>query len=106
MLEEVDVPPEEVSPGDEVAARVDPCENHKCRRGRCKPRRKADGATDYKCRCRTGWSGRFCDQGEAHAQGINFFFFLCRLIVPVGCLLYLEVHSGYTLTISFTGYIQ
>lgn len=65
MLEEVDVVPEEASPGEEVAARVDPCENHKCRRGRCKPRRKADGATDYKCRCRTGWSGRFCDQGKS-----------------------------------------
>uniref|UniRef100_A0A0P4W5L7 Protein slit n=1 Tax=Scylla olivacea TaxID=85551 RepID=A0A0P4W5L7_SCYOL len=62
VLEETETPAEEEESGDEEAARVDPCENHKCRRGRCKPRRKADGATDYKCRCRTGWSGRFCDQ--------------------------------------------
>lgn len=65
MLEEEVVSPEAASSGEEEeVTRVDPCENHKCRRGRCKPRRKADGATDYKCRCRTGWSGRFCDQGE------------------------------------------
>ncbi|XP_069958777.1 protein slit-like isoform X2 [Cherax quadricarinatus] len=52
---------EEKHKEEEEMTRVDPCENHKCRRGRCKPRRKSDGF-DYKCRCRTGWSGRFCDQ--------------------------------------------
>ncbi|KAL8561823.1 hypothetical protein ACOMHN_046949 [Nucella lapillus] len=37
----------------------DPCHNHSCQRGRCKPRRKQSG---YKCKCKRGYSGQYCDK--------------------------------------------
>ncbi|XP_070212275.1 protein slit-like isoform X2 [Littorina saxatilis] len=37
----------------------DPCHNHLCQRGRCKPRRKQSG---YKCKCKRGYSGQYCDR--------------------------------------------
>ncbi|KAF2353684.1 Laminin G domain [Trinorchestia longiramus] len=39
---------------------TDPCQNHKCKRGRCKPKKKRPD--QYKCRCRSGWAGKFCDK--------------------------------------------
>ncbi|KAB7504459.1 Protein slit, partial [Armadillidium nasatum] len=44
----------------EETPKRDPCENHKCRRGRCKAKNR--NPFEYYCRCRTGWSGKFCDQ--------------------------------------------
>nr|XP_027218511.1 protein slit-like [Penaeus vannamei] len=55
---------EEAQKEAEDIALADACENHKCRRGRCKPKRNSDGQ-DYYCRCRTGYSGRFCDQAPS-----------------------------------------
>ncbi|CAG0890581.1 unnamed protein product [Darwinula stevensoni] len=43
--------------GQENMTKKNPCENHKCHMGKCKPR----GDT-YRCRCRGGWSGKLCDQ--------------------------------------------
>ncbi|XP_033756353.1 protein slit-like isoform X1 [Pecten maximus] len=40
--------------------KVDPCLNHQCQKGRCKPRKKRQG---YRCKCTNGYSGRFCDVG-------------------------------------------
>ncbi|XP_037915556.1 protein slit isoform X1 [Hermetia illucens] len=50
-----------------IYKQVDPCENHKCRRGgRCIPNSSAkDG---YTCKCRQGVKGRYCDQGEGLAE--------------------------------------
>ena len=49
--------------GQENMTKKNPCENHKCHMGKCKPR----GDT-YRCKCRGGWSGKLCDQGERQAQ--------------------------------------
>lgn len=38
----------------------DPCEENQCKKGKCIP---VDD-DNYECKCRSGWSGRFCDQGE------------------------------------------
>lgn len=46
---------------EEEEEEVDACANHQCRRGsKCVPKRHGE----YACRCRPGWSGRFCEQGE------------------------------------------
>lgn len=37
------------------------CANHRCENGRCRPKRKTGG---YRCRCKRGWSGKFCNQGK------------------------------------------
>lgn len=37
------------------------CANNRCENGRCRPKRRSGG---YRCRCKRGWSGRFCNQGE------------------------------------------
>ncbi|KAK3862677.1 hypothetical protein Pcinc_031488 [Petrolisthes cinctipes] len=36
------------------------CENHQCENGRCRARRRVGGG--YRCRCKKGWSGKFCNQ--------------------------------------------
>ncbi|CAL4094795.1 unnamed protein product [Meganyctiphanes norvegica] len=36
------------------------CENSKCDQGECRPRRKG---TSYRCRCKKGWTGKYCDIG-------------------------------------------
>ncbi|XP_017866873.1 PREDICTED: protein slit isoform X1 [Drosophila arizonae] len=42
---------------------VDPCSEHKCRRGsRCVP--NANSKDGYQCKCKHGQRGRYCDQGE------------------------------------------
>ncbi|XP_055904656.1 protein slit isoform X2 [Eupeodes corollae] len=42
---------------------VDPCENHKCRRGgRCIE--SSSSKEGYICKCKQGTKGRYCDQGE------------------------------------------
>lgn len=46
-------------PGCQELKKVDPCANHKCKNGKCTPRK---GDT-YKCRCRQGYSGEWCDIG-------------------------------------------
>ncbi|XP_059622611.1 protein slit [Phlebotomus argentipes] len=45
----------------QILKQVDPCENHKCRRGgKCVPNSSAkDG---YTCKCKGGAKGRFCEQ--------------------------------------------
>jgi hypothetical protein len=41
-------------------ARMDPCAPHNpCRNGRC----ISNDRGGFQCKCRTGWSGRRCDQG-------------------------------------------
>ncbi|GFO50375.1 protein slit-like protein [Plakobranchus ocellatus] len=37
----------------------DPCRNHKCQKGRCKPRRRKGG---YRCKCKRGYRGTYCDK--------------------------------------------
>lgn len=49
-------------PGCQELKKVDPCANHKCKNGKCTPRK---GDT-YKCRCRQGYSGEWCDIGKQH----------------------------------------
>ncbi|GAB0095464.1 protein slit [Sergentomyia squamirostris] len=42
---------------------VDPCENHKCRRGgKCVA--NSGSKEGYVCKCKSGAKGRFCEQGE------------------------------------------
>ncbi|XP_050396315.1 slit homolog 2 protein [Patella vulgata] len=43
-----------VSPG----CQFDPCQDHKCENGRCKPRKNKPG---YRCKCKRGYSGTFCN---------------------------------------------
>ncbi|CAL4126380.1 unnamed protein product, partial [Meganyctiphanes norvegica] len=45
--------------------RVDPCQNHKCQSGRCKANAAGGSDPNYNCRCRTGWTGKFCDQAPS-----------------------------------------
>ena len=41
-------------------ARTDPCAPHNpCRNGRCISNERGG----FQCKCRTGWTGRRCDQG-------------------------------------------
>ncbi|XP_071091195.1 protein slit-like isoform X2 [Haliotis cracherodii] len=47
-----------VTPG----CQFDPCQNHMCQRGRCKPRKNKSG---YRCKCRRGYSGTFCDKAPS-----------------------------------------
>ncbi|XP_076063489.1 protein slit-like [Oratosquilla oratoria] len=37
----------------------DVCANHKCQKGQCRPRKKKG---DYRCKCKSGWMGKFCDK--------------------------------------------
>ncbi|XP_076059320.1 slit guidance ligand isoform X2 [Oratosquilla oratoria] len=46
-------------PVEEESPEPDPCENHRCHRGRCRPK---EGGQGYSCKCRTGWSGKYCDE--------------------------------------------
>lgn len=44
------------------AAEQDSCANNQCRRGsKCVPRSRPG---EYSCRCRPGWGGRYCEQGN------------------------------------------
>lgn len=44
------------------SARMDPCTPHNpCRNGRCISNERGG----FQCKCRTGWSGRRCDQGTS-----------------------------------------
>lgn len=38
-----------------------PCHNHLCQKGKCVP---GMDKQSYECKCRGGWSGPFCDQGN------------------------------------------
>ena len=48
--------PEELPPMDTMR---DPCRGHKCAKGQCEPDKAGEG---YKCLCRAGYTGKFCDQ--------------------------------------------
>lgn len=53
-----------------VVLQVDPCAEHKCRRGSiC----VANGNTKegYSCRCKIGTKGRYCEQGEQGSTSSN-----------------------------------
>lgn len=41
--------------------KVDVCHNNRCKNGVCKPRKKRGG---YRCKCKRGFSGKYCDIGE------------------------------------------
>jgi hypothetical protein len=46
-------------------ARKDPCTPHNpCRNGRC----ISNDRGGFQCKCRTGWTGRRCDQGKKKFQ--------------------------------------
>lgn len=46
--------------GEYFLARKDPCAPHNpCRNGRC----ISNDRGGFQCKCRTGWTGRRCDQG-------------------------------------------
>ncbi|XP_012937853.1 slit homolog 2 protein [Aplysia californica] len=47
-----------VTPGCD-SVNKDPCHNHLCQKGRCKPRRRKSG---YRCKCKRGYSGTYCDR--------------------------------------------
>uniref|UniRef100_A0A0P4WAZ2 Protein slit n=1 Tax=Scylla olivacea TaxID=85551 RepID=A0A0P4WAZ2_SCYOL len=38
------------------------CANHQCQNGRCRPNRRGTG---YRCRCKKGWSGKFCNEDNS-----------------------------------------
>lgn len=42
------------------ATAVDPCNENQCNKGKCVP----VNDHDYECKCRSGWSGKYCDQGD------------------------------------------
>ncbi|CAI9733149.1 homolog 2 slit-like isoform X1 [Octopus vulgaris] len=44
-------------PGCQELKKQDPCANHKCKHGKCTSRKDST----YKCRCREGYSGTYCD---------------------------------------------
>ena len=50
--------PEELPPMDRV--KEDPCKDNKCREGRCVG--KAGTKAGYKCACKSGYGGQFCDR--------------------------------------------
>ena len=39
------------------------CANNQCENGRCRPNRRGTGG-GYRCRCKKGWSGKFCNEGK------------------------------------------
>ncbi|XP_055874290.1 slit homolog 2 protein-like isoform X2 [Biomphalaria glabrata] len=47
-----------VIPGCETVSQ-NPCLNHLCEHGQCKPRRRKPG---YRCKCNRGYSGTYCDR--------------------------------------------
>lgn len=49
-----------VTPGCDIINN-DPCHNHLCQQGTCKPRHSKSG---YHCKCKPGFSGTYCDQGR------------------------------------------
>ncbi|XP_055692346.1 protein slit isoform X2 [Lutzomyia longipalpis] len=47
-----------------ILKQVDPCENHKCRRGgKCVP--NSNAKEGYTCKCKSGAKGRFCEQAAS-----------------------------------------
>lgn len=51
------------------------CLNHMCQNGKCVPSR--DGQS-YECKCKVGYSGPFCDQGELQ---VHSFADLCLTFI-------------------------
>jgi slit protein 2 len=46
---------------------TNPCSGHKCQEGQCTPADK--GKRGYKCVCRTGYEGRFCENKRQRKRG-------------------------------------
>lgn len=49
-----------ITPGCDIVNN-DPCQNHLCQNGRCKPRHNKSG---YRCKCKQGFAGTYCDRGK------------------------------------------
>lgn len=48
---------------------LNPCSNHKCQEGQCTPQDR--GKQGYKCVCRTGYEGKFCENKRQRKRGRN-----------------------------------
>ncbi|XP_045582081.2 protein slit isoform X2 [Procambarus clarkii] len=48
-----------VSKAKKTRGENDACAEHQCENGQCRPRQHSDG---YRCRCKKGWSGKFCNK--------------------------------------------
>lgn len=55
---------QKVTPGCTEFDPNDACGNHKCQKGRCTP----TDSGNYECKCKSGWTGKYCDEG-----GMKFF---------------------------------
>lgn len=52
---------QQVTPGCSQFSSDNVCDNNLCNQGKCLP----IDHLNYKCKCKSGWSGPFCDQGKA-----------------------------------------
>ena len=52
------------------AMEQDNCANNQCRRGSKCVARSRPG--DYSCRCRPGWGGRYCEQGNRFVNLLGY----------------------------------
>lgn len=83
--------PDEVSTDDEidddegvvVDQPIDPCSDNLCKQGsKCVPTTKSD----YICKCRPGFKGKYCEQGEAESKytgigtNLSLLSMTCRFV--------------------------
>ena len=52
------------------------CANNQCENGRCRPNRR-DTEGGYRCRCKKGWSGKFCNEGKKNFIYLYCYFAFC-----------------------------
>lgn len=58
---------QKVTPGCTEFYSSDVCASHQCQKGRC----SAIDAMNYECKCKSGWSGKYCDHGMTKNCQLN-----------------------------------